>query len=175
MSSDRWAASFAASLWVVLVGLASCASPWVNLSKLGVSTWPDTPNQVLTPTDKIRVTFSAPVDHPSTQNLLNVTSADGVAMGDRVWQGDTLAWTPVATLTPGKRYTLEFSGQVRAADGRVFSQAIAVPFYSASDALPGVLRSFSPLDGASASVTVPLVLNFSAAMDPASFETGFSL
>jgi hypothetical protein len=172
MSRDRyWLAIGVFLAWAVV----GCHTPLVNLSPLEIETWPGSNNQVLTGGDTIRVSFSDPVDHSSTQGLLTVSSSDGTVSGDVSWSSETLVFAPVPALVPGKRYNLEFNGQVKASDGRTFSVAKEVPFFSVSTAPLVKIASFSPAHGASVGLAEPLSLTFSDPIDQATFEAGFSL
>ena len=163
-------------LSVLFVNLVtSCNGPLVNLSPLAVDTWPKTDNQVLASADAIRVTFSDSVVHASAQGLLSVSSVDGTASGDSTWSANTLIFMPVPGLSSGKRYRLEFNGQVTLTDGRQFTVSKEVPFFVGTSSNPMRLITFAPQDGASTTGSVPLVLTFDSPVDPTTFQTGFSL
>ena len=158
-----------------LGGLTACSMPLVDVSSLKIETWPSGYNQILARGDTIRLSFSEPVDRSSAQALLSVSSADGVVPGDMAWSGNTLIFSPVPELSPSRRYSLEYTGQVTLADGRRFDVAKEVPFFSVSASSGVLLTARSPADGATASVNEPILLTFSQSVDPISFIQGFTL
>jgi hypothetical protein len=78
-------------------------------------------------------------------------------------------------LRPGVRYVLEFRGRVVLENGESFDANAEVTFYIDHAGGAPVLASVSPSDGGVIGTATPLVLSFSAPIDPNSFAREFDL
>ncbi len=146
-----------------------------SFEQLRISSFPSERNQVISPTDLIRLDFSIPPDRPSAEKLLKVSSHKGELGGDLSWEGNRLTFDPVPDLPLNTRLLFSFSGNLTTADGRSFAVSVEVPFFVGSASPPPSLEDHQPPDGATAGVFTTLELTFSEAMNADSFAQGFSL
>lgn len=152
---------------------ASCSL--VSVEQLVVASHPSGRNMVLARGERITLSFSIPPDRARAEELARILAPDGPAGVDFHWEGTTLELLPVAELPAGERLVLSLRGELAAADGRVFTVAVQVPFFVVCAGPRPCPATSTPADGACAGVHTPLVLAFTRAMDRESFVDGFAV
>jgi len=112
----------------------------------------------------------------NSENVLQVTSDNGVMKGDLLWDGNNLHFIPVPGWTAGIRYTLSLSGTVRSIDGRELRIEHFVSFYAVNSNDPPALENHYPADGGSIGTgDTVLEFYFSRPMDRLSTESALTI
>jgi hypothetical protein len=153
------------SVTAVLCCLSAAGCGVIDLSAPGVlTTNPESPNRILEIGEKVSVTFPRPVDTAAAESAVQIRHGGGSVYGSYTWDGDTAVFVPDEDLIIGTRYELIVEGLVPAADGRVLTPRVYIPFYVAvlPDAPPRII-SVDPgvLVGSRAVISV----SFSRPMD----------
>ena len=151
---------------------------FIDLRPIGINTIPEGPWGLLPNAESpVIVGFDTDMDKKTVEKALQIFSPWGVADGELRWYGRELKFFPAAPWLPGIRYALRLSGTVSAEDGRELLLSREIPFFAVSRAVLPYVKSFSPGDGASVSVSSPAVLElkFSVSMDRPSSEAALKL
>jgi hypothetical protein len=171
---SRLPVSRAAAVALLAAALGGCAL--ISLERLTVTVWPRDANAVLPLGSSPWIRFPSAPDQASVQRLFTLSAPTGSVAGDFRWAtGNWMYFDPAPPLSPGVRYVLQFRGRVTLTDGGSFDANEEVPFYILHAGGGPLLQSVSPANGADAGTATPLVLGFSAAMDPDSFAREFTL
>ncbi|MFP4562377.1 MAG: Ig-like domain-containing protein [Spirochaetia bacterium] len=161
---------FAVALTAVLCCLSAARCGIIDLSTPGVlTTNPESPNRIMEIGEKITVTFPRPVDTAAAESAIQIRHGGGSVYGSYTWDGDTAVFVPDEDLSIGTRYELIVEGLVPAADGRVLTPRVYVPFYVAvlPDAPPRII-SVEP--GVLVEDRAVISVSFSRPMDGDSVE-----
>ena len=151
----------------------SCALIW--LGDLELTTIPAENNQIINSDDQITIGFSEEVDRISFESIFSLTGPGGDEEGDFLWDTASVVFLPAGEMQPGFRYRMKINGELKAVDGKTYTEYIDIPFYYRSDALPPLFLSSDPANAEIINTDTELILNFSKAVDSDSFEDSFSL
>ena len=142
----------------------------------GINTSPSNRNQIITPADRISISFNFDVSRLTVENIFQIKSIGSSVNGIKEWDNNTMYFTPRPELSYGQRYVLSCSGKIKDTEDHKYELNIEVPFYysTSQTGLPIVL-SITPSAGAQVNVTEQIVITFSNPIEPWSFKEGFSL
>ncbi|TVQ96884.1 MAG: hypothetical protein EA403_15540 [Spirochaetaceae bacterium] len=155
------------SLGFFAFALAGC-DLLLDRDSLLVDSFPGEPFQVVRVDDELSITFDRPMDHHTVETLFQIDSDRGAISGTVRWDNRRLGFTPHRPLSPGIRYHMRLSGQVRDARGREHRVAVEIPFFAGTPGhLPPDITTSSPASGSIIAPTDPISLRFSAPMDEA--------
>ncbi len=174
-SKARTASDSAAEVAVFALAAALTACSFVSLERLGIVTAPSKSGEIAPAEGPLRVGFSIEPVHDSAERAFRLSSLEGSSTGNFEWRGSGFDFRPVPPLKKGYLWTMSISGAIRTADGRTFDAAKSVMFYAGSSAALITLDSFSPAKGATVSISEPISLRFSRAVDASLFTRNFSL
>jgi len=140
-----------------------------DFTQLTYTTFPAQKDTIIGADDPVWIDFSMPLIKVEAENNFIVTASGKSCKGDLSWQDDRLIFTPAADWLPGTRYLFQYSGQVETTDGREFTLAVTVPFFSVTAELPPQLLTglTSPASGAQAAPDAVLRFQFDKDMDTA--------
>jgi hypothetical protein len=153
--------------------LAACGV--ISLEPLGVTVWPTGRDAIVAAGTSPWVQFPSPPDRPGAQRLFTLSSPTGQVSGDFRWDGLRMYFDAAPPLLPGVRYLLTFRGRVTLENGDAFDANEIATLYVSHGGPGPVLLSSDPADGATCGTQRPLVLRFSAPIDPNSFARQFNL
>lgn len=141
---------------LICIGITFSSCGFIDLRPIEYSVYPDRPDAVVAePFGSLLVTFSTEMEREEAERALVVSSARGAVEGDRIWQGNSLYFVPLAPWQAGVRYDLGLSGTVRSRDGRELKVNLHIPFYGIlRGEVPRLLGS-TPSDGGSVPVLDP--------------------
>ena len=141
-----------------------------------VSTFPDTPGQVVPLEDPVTIRFSEPVERESTEALISIFGPGEEIPGTFTWEDELyVQFTPFYNLVPCIRYLLSLEGTLYGVSGKTEEISLAVPFYVGSDGPGLALIQSSPEHGSIVSRGAILEFEFSKPPDPDSFLMGFPI
>jgi hypothetical protein len=167
---SRFRTSAAAAFALLL-----CGCGLISFERLSVTVWPSQREAILPAATPLWVEFPSSPDRPSVQRLFTLSSPDGQVSGDFRWDDRRMYFDAVPALRPGVRYVLAFRGRVTLENGQAFDADEEVPFYVGHLGPGPALLSVDPADGSVVAVGRPLVLSFSAPIDPDSFAREFDV
>ncbi len=167
---SRFRNSLAAGLGALL-----CTCSLISFDRLTVTVWPRDRDAIIEAGASPWVEFPDPPDRLSVQRLFSLSGPDGQLSGDFRWEGLRMCFDAVPQLRPGVRHVLTFRGRVTLENGQSFDTNEEVPFYVRHSGPGPALLSAEPSDGGIAGITQPLVLRFSARIDPNSFARELDL
>lgn len=132
----------------------------------GIVTSPSQRNQILKHNDKIFLRFDFSPDRSSAEGIFSIKDFSGNVTGRVSWEDNTMYFNPEGKLVQGRRYTLNFMGEMRDTEGRKYDPQIIVPFfYGSTEEPPPEILSITPQEGERVSCITPVVIRFSREMD----------
>jgi hypothetical protein len=121
----------------------------------------------------ISVTFSEAMDETSAQGAFLINGA--TPTGTFSWNGNTMTFTPTASLDKGMTYTCTVGNGAKDSDGNYMSAAYQWSFTTLLPAPTIVTGSESPLDGAAnVAVSSKISVTFSEPMDTSSLAASMN-
>jgi hypothetical protein len=166
--------AFAAAFFCLF--LFSC--PFVTLTELNVTVYPDDYGQVLSAGESVRIVFSSAVDHKSAEDAFSVRGAGTTVEGHLEWNALEARFVPDVPLLPKTAYTFSLSGQIYSSD-KVFEykKDMVVVFYylDNSPRVTLIENETVPAHRASAGVDTTLEFHFSAPVNPLKLHSGLIL
>ncbi|MDR0503399.1 MAG: Ig-like domain-containing protein [Treponema sp.] len=124
----------------------------------------------------VTISFNTEVERNGVENIFNIYSETGIVRGDRSWENNVLSFTPSAGWSAGIQYTINFSGMIRALDGRELMAEKFIIFYAINDSSPPVLEYFSPENFSSTGINdVVPEFHFSCPMDRITVESALTI
>jgi hypothetical protein len=157
-----------------------CSCELINLKKIAWNIVPDGLTvRLAAQYEPIQIVFDTPMETKEIENNVQIKHSGGNVELEKSWTDSALILTPLAGWEAGRMYTCNFSGTIRAVDGRSAQVNKSVNFYFGSmDKLPYIV-DYSPKNGAktgvSADMGARLKIKFSHLMNRQSVEEAFSI
>jgi len=148
----------------------------INLLPIDVSIEPEN-NAVLQDLfSPVIIKFDTEMEKRNTESILQISSDMGGVNGEKRWKNNNLYFTPVSGWTAGIRYNLNFTGTIRAVDGRDAKIENFIIFYAVNKNDSPRLKSHSPVSGESIKTkNVVFEFNFTKSMDRLSVESALTI
>lgn len=152
-----------------LILLSACSL--INLQEeKRVRVYPPEDYQILEKGDLLRIDFSEKVNTYLAEQIVSLTDSGGKVPYTPRWEeGSSLSLTPVSSLVPGIRYTLEVKGLYESSGGKSReADLLRLFYYRSCDYDPLRLVSLYPEEGGVIGDRENIVLTFNRAPDEAS-------